>query len=148
MRPMRHLMLVSTFAAAALLAGALASGAARAETPTRLDLSLPALATSTTVVAEAPVSPEGLVAEKPVPDLADPLDPHAPTKLQVQDLNSEVFAKTAVDRHFGANGPGGATASAGFLCGLQPGHGDSGGSAAYGIDPHGRFVGAKLSFAF
>jgi hypothetical protein len=34
------------------------------------------------------------------------------------------------------------------MCGLQPGHNDSGGAAAYGSDPHGRFVGAKFSLAF
>ncbi|THD61385.1 hypothetical protein [Phenylobacterium sp.] len=143
---MRHLLLAPTFAAAAVLAVTLAAGAAGAETPTRLDLSLPSLTPGAAL--EAPVTAKGLVAEKPAPDLANPLDPHAPTKIQTADLNSEVFAKTAVDHHFGPGDAGGATASAGFLCGLQPGHGDNGGAAAYGIDPHGRFVGAKLSFAF
>ena len=83
----------------------------------------------------------------PMPDLANPLDPQARPKLVADALNSEVFAKTSVDHHFG-EGEGGPTVSAGVLCGRQPGHGDSGGAAAYGIDPHGRFVGAKLSFAF
>lgn len=126
-----------------VLASVLAAGAVRAETAPKLDLSLPGLAGP---APEAGVSLAGAPAP-PTPDLADPLDPQARPKLVVDPLNSEVFARTSVDHHFG-KGDGGATASAGFLCGRQPGHGDSGAAAAYGVDPHGRFVGAKLSFAF
>lgn len=85
-------------------------------------------------------------AQRAVPDLADPLDPQAPTKRQAHPLDSAVFAKTAIDRRFSSRDD--LIGSVGFLCGLQPGHGDSGGAAAYGIDPHGRFLGAKLSIAF
>jgi hypothetical protein len=53
-------------------------------------------------------------------------------------------AKTAVDRRL----DDGATGSLGFLCGLQPGADKYGAGAAHGYDPTGRFVGAKLSFAF
>ena len=83
-------------------------------------------------------------AARPAPDLADPLDPLAPTKVQANPMQSAVFARTAVDHRFA--GKSAVSGSFGFLCGLQPGHGDAG--SAYGVDPHGRFVGAKLSFAF
>jgi hypothetical protein len=97
------------------------------------------------VAASLPVkAPAGAV--RPAADLADPLDPFAPTSVQARPMESEVFAKTAIDRRFGRRDD--ITASLGFLCGLQPGHNDAGGAAAYGFDPHGRFVGAKLSFAF
>jgi hypothetical protein len=54
-------------------------------------------------------------------------------------------AQTAVDHHFGA---GGVTGSAGFLCGRGAGPDNNGAATAYGYDPEGRFVGAKLSIAF
>lgn len=54
------------------------------------------------------------------------------------------IATTSVSRQVGSN----ATGFAGFICGLQPALGHSGASAAYGDDPHGRFVGAKLSVSF
>jgi hypothetical protein len=138
--PLRRLMITS-----ALFAGL--AGMAHAETAPNiaphLNLALPDFSTE---VRPAPVANPGVPAP-PTPDLADPADPQARPKLVVDPLNSEVFAKTSVDHHFGKS-DGGATASAGVLCGRQPGHGDSGGSAAYGFDPHGRFVGGKLSFAF
>lgn len=84
--------------------------------------------------------------ERPAPDLANPLDPLAPTQIQAKTLDTAIFAKTSVDHQFTSKGD--VTGSMGFLCGLQPGHGDTGGAAAYGVDPHGRFVGAKVSFAF
>jgi hypothetical protein len=86
------------------------------------------------------------VAARPAPDLANPLDPLAPTTIQANPMQNAVFARTAVDHRFA--GRSDVTGSLGFLCGLQPGHGETGGDAAYGVDPHGRFVGAKLSFAF
>ncbi|MBS0332101.1 MAG: hypothetical protein JSS35_04995 [Proteobacteria bacterium] len=121
------------------------AGAAHAETAPQLNLALPDFA-GVAPAPQAVVTAAGAPA-KPTPDLADPLDPQTRPKLVVNPLDSEVFAKTSVDHHF-SKGDGGATASAGFLCGLQPGHATSGGVAAYGVDPHGRFVGAKLSFAF
>jgi hypothetical protein len=107
-----------------------------------LDLRLPAMS------ATAPIAYSPLPARpaRAVPDLANPLDPQARPVLQTNALDSAVFAKTAVDHRF--EGKSNATASLGFLCGLQPGHADTGGAAAYGVDPHGRFVGARFSIAF
>jgi hypothetical protein len=48
---------------------------------------------------------------------------------------------TAIERGFGH---GGVTGSAGFLCGLQPKAMADGAAAAYGVDPHGRYLGVKL----
>lgn len=68
-------------------------------------------------------------------------DPYA----QVRQSRSPGIATTSVDHSFAGKG---LTGSAGFLCGIQPGQGQDGGAAAYGYDPHGRFLGAKLSLAF
>lgn len=54
-------------------------------------------------------------------------------------------ARTSVDRKLAAEDVIG---SLGFLCGLEPGAGDKGLAAARGYDPSGRFIGAKLRFAF
>ncbi len=54
-------------------------------------------------------------------------------------------ARTSVDRKLASDDVIG---SLGFLCGLEPGSGDKGIAAARGYDPSGRFVGAKLRFAF
>jgi hypothetical protein len=93
-----------------------------------------------------PLSPLAGQAAKPMPDLANPLDPLAPTAFQSKTLESAVFAKTAVSRSFARRDD--LTGSLGFLCGLKPSAATSGGAAAYGTDPHGRFVGAKFSIAF
>jgi hypothetical protein len=122
--------------AAALFAMA---GAAQAQP---LDLSLRPL----TAAPTAPVARPADAPARAVPDLANPLDPMAPTKLQSKTLDTAVFARTAVERHFAKRDD--LTGSFGFLCGLQPGHTESGAAAAYGSDPHGRFVGAKFSIAF
>jgi hypothetical protein len=53
------------------------------------------------------------------------------------------IARTSVERRSDS-----ATAALGFLCGLQDSAARIGSSAAFGSDPHGRFLGAKLSFAF
>ncbi|WP_372785047.1 hypothetical protein [Phenylobacterium sp.] len=83
---------------------------------------------------------------QPTADLANPLDALAPTSAAASSVQSAVFARTAVDHRFSKRDD--VTGSLGFLCGLQPGHNEAGGAAAYGADPHGRFLGAKLSFAF
>ena len=54
-------------------------------------------------------------------------------------------ARTSVDRKLASDDVIG---SLGFLCGLEPGSGDKGLAAARGYDPSGRFIGAKLRFAF
>jgi len=129
-----------TIAAAPFLVGLMVcAGAARAQP---LDLTLHALVTG----PAAPVARPADAPAKAVPDLANPLDPMAPTKLQSKTLDTAVFAKTAVERHFTKSSD--VTGAFGFLCGLQPGHTESGAASAYGSDPHGRFVGAKLSIAF
>lgn len=127
-------------AAAALTA----CGAAQAQTATQ-PLTLAPYRAEAVAASPLPVkAPAG--AARPAADLADPLDPLAPTSVQARSVESAVFAKTAVDRRFG--GRENVTGSVGFLCGLQPGHNEAGGAAAYGVDPHGRFLGARLSFAF
>jgi hypothetical protein len=136
-------------ALSAALTGALTAGVARAQTAEpaatpQLNLHMPEF--SQAPAASAPVARPVGVAPKATPDLADPLDPMARPKLVVNTLDSEVFATTAVDHKFGKRDD--VTAALGLLCGRQPEHTESGGAAAYGTDPHGRFVGAKLSFAF
>lgn len=64
---------------------------------------------------------------------------------EVSALRAAGMAKTSLDRRFAGDD---ATASVGFLCGLQPSQDRSGGGTARGEDPHGRFLGAKLSRAF
>jgi hypothetical protein len=41
-----------------------------------------------------------------------------------------------------------AAGAVGFLCGREPGAGRTGAAAARGVDPSGRFLGARLSLAF
>lgn len=55
------------------------------------------------------------------------------------------IAQTAVDRRLAGDD---LTGYLGFLCGIQPGADRNGAAAARGVDPSGRFVGAKLSLAF
>ncbi len=54
-------------------------------------------------------------------------------------------ARTSLDHSFA---PGKVSGSAGFVCGLQESLDHSGAREVTGSDPHGRFLGAKLSFAF
>ncbi len=60
-------------------------------------------------------------------------------------LRAAGLARTSVERRFADEG---AVGSVGFLCGLQPSHDFSGGASAYGVDPHGRFLGARFSRVF
>jgi hypothetical protein len=55
------------------------------------------------------------------------------------------IARTAVERRSQNDGVVG---SAGFLCGRDPIADGQGAAAMTGYDPHGRFIGAKLSFSF
>jgi hypothetical protein len=121
----------------------LASSAAEAQTALRLAPYRPS--GSVSAMTPLPVKAEPGAA-RPAPDLADPADPLAPTRVQANPMASAVFARTAIDHRFSRRED--VTGSLGFLCGLQPGHAEGGGAAAFGQDPHGRFVGAKLSFAF
>lgn len=67
----------------------------------------------------------------------------APEIAQANALRAAGIARTSVDHSFA----GKATASLGFLCGLQP-RADEAIGSAHGFDSQGRFLGAKLSFAF
>jgi hypothetical protein len=58
----------------------------------------------------------------------------------------EGVTRTSVESHFGVRND--AVGEAGFLCGLLPHPDTAGAAAAFGHDPDGRFVGAKLRVAF
>jgi hypothetical protein len=55
------------------------------------------------------------------------------------------IARTSIDRRLRDDD---AVGSFGYLCGLNPGQKMSGAAGAAGYDPMGKFLGAKLSFAF
>lgn len=67
------------------------------------------------------------------------------TDAQADALRRAGVVRTAIDHHFTRDG---VTGSLGFLCGLPPNASDGGATAVRGYDPQGRFLGAKLSFAF
>lgn len=93
------------------------------------------------LLAAAAAAAIGVPVQAPTPALnLAPATPRAQVFDQANALRAAGLARTSLDRRFGDDG---ATGSVGFLCGLQP----SGDNRA-GSDPHGRFVGAKLSFAF
>jgi hypothetical protein len=79
---------------------------------------------------------------RPAPDLAAAV--FAPRHADAPAERIRGVAKTAVDRRYDRD----VTGSLGFLCGLQESADRKGGAAARGVDPTGRFVGAKLSIAF
>jgi hypothetical protein len=60
-------------------------------------------------------------------------------------LSDQGLARTAVERKLDGDR---SSAAVGFLCGRQPDPVTSGGAAAYGVDPHGRFIGAQLRLHF
>ncbi len=69
-----------------------------------------------------------------------------PTDDQTEALRKAGVARTAIDRRLVSDR---VTGSLGFLCGLHAAVGDDIGAAAMrGSDPQGKFLGAKLSFAF
>jgi hypothetical protein len=63
---------------------------------------------------------------------------------QSSALHTAGMVQTSVDQHVG----GDSIASFGFLCGRQAVYEHGGIADARGYDPMGKFVGAKLSFAF
>ena len=85
-------------------------------------------------------------ADQPAIDLSNGAP--ARTYAQISAMRAAGVAQTSVDHRFASKGDGGLIGSVGFLCGLQPGQTDKGAAAAYGYDPQGRFVGAKLHVAF
>ena len=129
-----------------LLIAAIALAAAGAAQAQPLDLRPLDHGGASTSAAAMPLSMPVGVAAKAVPDLANPLDPTDPTVLQSKTLETAVFAKTAIEHRFAKRDD--LSGSVGFLCGLKPSAGASGAAAAYGTDPHGRFLGAKFSIAF
>ena len=75
--------------------------------------------------------------------------PQAQSSLRYAALHSalpEGIIRTSVEKRFGVRDT--AVGEAGFLCGLLPHPDTSGAAAAYGHDPDGRFVGAKLKLSF
>ena len=86
--------------------------------------------------AEAALKEAVLNAQRPAAGLRLP-----PAEAEAYALRSAGIARTSIERRSDK-----ATASMGFLCGLPEGARRSG--DPYGSDPHVRFVGAKLSFAF
>ena len=62
-----------------------------------------------------------------------------------QALKAAGIAHTSIDRSLGRRT---ATASVGFLCGLQPSTQTAGMAAARGVDHDGRFLGAQLRLGF
>jgi len=106
------------------------------------------LALSAATAAEAQTAPLSL---SPRPETASwpALDPsRVPRAGEFTDAEARALrtgvARTAVDRRIAE----GLSGSLGFLCGLHPSVGDDGASAMRGVDPQGRFLGAKLSLDF
>jgi hypothetical protein len=95
-----------------------------------------------------PMSPSLALAQAVRPGLAEgpavklSLDPKS---AEAHALKRAGIAKTAIDRRLSGDEVMG---SLGFLCGIQPGADRNGAAAARGVDPNGRFVGAKLRLAF
>jgi hypothetical protein len=63
---------------------------------------------------------------------------------EAQAMKAAGIAQTAVVHIFSDH----RAAALGFLCGLQPSAQTTGGAGVFGVDPHGRFVGAQLRFGF
>ncbi len=124
--------------AAMALAALTLAGAAHAQAPGPSFSPLP-------VYRSAPAAPSASRGDAEIARAAiDPRTPLALSYAQTVALREAGEARTSLDRRFAKDG---VTGSLGFLCGLQPRLDEHSGSA-YGIDPHGRFLGAKLSRAF
>jgi opacity protein-like surface antigen len=131
-------MALRTLIAVVIAAAALA-GAASAAT-TALDAQGDAQAATRTLQSLRPQAAETPTAA----DLAKSVLPVRDALAGAVRLPAGV-AKTSVDHSFA---PGRVSGSAGFVCGLQDSLDHAGAREITGYDPHGRFVGAKLSFAF
>lgn len=103
--------------------------------------------------AQTPLKPYAIAAKPPMMSLARDaaLQASRPDlSLPVRYANAPAqlprgIAKTSVESRLAGDGP---VASAGLLCGLKPSADYSGAGTARGYDNDGRFVGAKLAFAF
>lgn len=103
------------------------------------------------VASQADVLAQAIVAPRD-DRLASPLEgqmldlsrPHAARFGRANPLPAGI-ARTSIDRRFADDD---AVGSFGYLCGLNPGQKMTGAAGAAGYDPMGKFLGAKLSFAF
>lgn len=82
----------------------------------------------------------------PVPATGAPLKLKARPDFKTSSALVSGVAKTSVERRFGSDED--IAALAGFICGRDSAADYSGAAGAYGDDPHGRFVGAKLTRSF
>jgi hypothetical protein len=89
-------------------------------------------------------SPDDLKAAVFAAGAQPPARTAAITYADAPDPRPAGIAKTSLDHTFDKR----ATGQVGFLCGLDERADAKGAMAAYGSDPHGRFVGAKLRFTF
>ncbi|WP_297696967.1 hypothetical protein [Phenylobacterium sp.] len=78
--------------------------------------------------------------------LAEAVRPHAPAASLASPADARLagVAQTSIERRF-ANGR--ISGALGFLCGRPDSAAETGHETAYGADPHGRFLGARLSIA-
>lgn len=100
--------------------------------------------------AQTPLKPYAIAAKPPMMSLARDaaLQPGLSVPLRYANAPAQLprgIAKTSVESRLAGDGP---VASAGLLCGLKPSADYSGMGTARGYDNDGRFVGAKLAFAF
>jgi hypothetical protein len=108
-------------------------------------LALPTLASASErpIATPAPLDlglRDGAPAARPILNLLARA-PRAGRTAEQEAMRAAGLARTSVDRRL----DDGVTGSLGFLCGIEPGFA---GNAITGSDPHGRFLGAKLSFGF
>ena len=123
-------LLTRIFVAGAALASAGATWASPAPQAAELFAAVRAAAPAPAPPVAAPAPP---VAAPAAPDTA------------AEALKTAGIARTGLDHSF-ANPR--LVGSVGFLCGLQPAPDAKGAMSAYGVDDQGRFLGAKLHFAF
>jgi hypothetical protein len=107
-------------------AAALAAGAAHAQS-----------------LLPAPVAPS---LQSPIPASAAALNAAVSSRFSGAGAQkAQGMARTSLDHRFDAKDAAGAF---GFLCGRPDSLDDRAAGSAYGSDPHGRFLGARLSLAF
>jgi hypothetical protein len=83
--------------------------------------------------------------QSPIPQ-ADALNAAVSTRFaEAGAEKAQGMARTSLDHRFAAKDASGAF---GFLCGRPDSLDDRAASSAFGSDPHGRFLGARLSLAF
>jgi hypothetical protein len=98
------------------------------------------------MVAALAAQPSAPATGQAAPDLSGPKPATLRAYAETVAMREAGIARTSVDKRFSEDDK--VMGSLGFLCGLQPTALDKGSAAAYGVDPQGRFVGAKLKLAF